>query len=337
MNNLIVIITLLMSLNVGFSPGLKKEVVSTSGRQLLVNDAPYFIKGICYNPVPKGATKTDFSSIDQDLALMVEAGINTIRVYAPIDNRIVLDKIEAVGLKIIIGFGFNQNGFFDILSGSYKDYIEKYKSHKAILLWELGNEYNYHPEWFGGDIANWYSALNEAAQQIQALDANHPVATAHGELPNKLALTSCPNIDVWGMNVYRWDKPGTIFKQWEAISEKPMYLSEAGGDSFMKIAAQGYEKGPNQKAQAQANAKILDAILAASEITSGVTLFAFSDEWWKAGMPAQQDAGGWAPNSSGVPYDGTPNEEYWGIVDVDRNKKATFEVVKERFVTFSPK
>lgn len=47
---------------------------------------------------------------------------------------------------------------------------------------------------------------------------------------------------------------------------------------------------PNQKAQA--NAKILDAILAASEITSGVTLFAFSDEWWKAGMPAQQDAGG---------------------------------------------
>ncbi len=337
MNNLIVIITLLMSLNVGFSPGLKKEVVSTSGRQLLVNDAPYFIKGICYNPVPKGATKTDFSSIDQDLALMVEAGINTIRVYAPIDNRIVLDKIEAAGLKIIIGFGFNQNGFFDILSGSYKDYIEKYKSHKAILLWELGNEYNYHPEWFGGDIANWYSALNEAAQQIQALDANHPVATAHGELPNKLALTSCPNIDVWGMNVYRWDKPGTIFKQWEAISEKPMYLSEAGGDSFMKIAAQGYEKGPNQKAQAQANAKILDAILAASEITSGVTLFAFSDEWWKAGMPAQQDAGGWAPNSSGVPYDGTPNEEYWGIVDVDRNKKATFEVVKERFVTFSPK
>ena len=49
----------------------------------------------------------------------------------------------------------------------------------------------------------------------------------------------------------------------------------------------------------------------------------------------QQDIGGWAPNSSGVPYDGAPNEEYWGIVDIDRNKKETFEVIKEKFLNFS--
>ena len=41
--------------------------------------------------------------------------------------------------------------------------------------------------------------------------------------------------------------------------------------------------------------------------------------------------GGWAPNSSGVPYDGTANEEFWGIVDIERNKKKTFEVIKELF------
>ena len=40
---------------------------------------------------------------------------------------------------------------------------------------------------------------------------------------------------------------------------------------------------------------------------------------------------GWAPNSSGVPYDGSPNEEYWGIVDIDRNKKQTFDVVKKAY------
>ena len=55
----------------------------------------------------------------------------------------------------------------------------------------------------------------------------------------------------------------------------------------------------------------------------------------EAGNPNEQDIGGWAPNSSGVPYDGTPNEEYWGIVDINRNKKETFEVIKERFVNFS--
>jgi beta-galactosidase GanA len=45
------------------------------------------------------------------------------------------------------------------------DYVKKYKDHDAILLWELGNEYNYHPEWFDGDIANWYNALNDASKK----------------------------------------------------------------------------------------------------------------------------------------------------------------------------
>ena len=63
-------------------------------------------------------------------------------------------------------------------------------------------------------------------------------------------------------------------------------------------------------------------------------MFSFTDGLWKAGNPNQQDVGGWAPNSSGVPYDGAPNEEFWGIVDIDRNKKQTFEVLKERFVNF---
>jgi hypothetical protein len=32
-----------------------------------------------------------------------------------------------------------------------------------------------------------------------------------------------------------------------------------------------------------------------------------------------------------VPYDGSPNEEYWGIVHIDRSKKKTFDIVKEAF------
>ena len=38
-----------------------------------------------------------------------------------------------------------------------------------------------------------------------------------------------------------------------------------------------------------------------------------------------------SPNSGGVPYDGAPNEEWWGIVDIDRNKKLTFDVVKQAY------
>ncbi len=309
----------------------KTDIVTVSGRQILVNDVPYIIKGICYHPVPKGSEKRDFGNLTEDLALMAEAGINTIRVYEPIDDKAVLDEIDAAGIKIIMGFGYNQNGNFDILSGTFVDYVNKYKDHKAILLWELGNEYNYHPEHFEGDLKNWYTALNNAAEIIHKNDLSHPVTTAHGELPDALALSLCPNIDVWGMNVYRWDEPGEIYSQWNAVSEKPMYLSEAGGDSYMTIAKQGYEQGENEKAQAAANAKIMESVFNNLDVCSGVALFSFTDGWWKAGNNEAQDVGGWAPNSTGVPYDGTPNEEYWGIVDIDRNKKETFDIVKIKY------
>ena len=311
------------------------NVVEVSGRQLIVDNTPYFMKGVFYHPVLRGETERNFSTIDQDLELISEAGINTIRVYAPIDDIEVLDKIDAAGLKLIVSFGYNQKGVYDILSGTFLDYIMKYKDHNSILIWELGNEYNYHPEWFGGDIQNWYNALSQATDQIHDIDPNHPVATAHGDMPDKQALASNPNIDIWGLNVYRWDQPQSVFKEWQTVSDKPVYLSEAGADSYMKISKAGFKQGENQRAQAVANAKIIDAVLDRSDVASGIFVFSFTDGLWKAGNPNEQDIGGWAPNSSGVPYDGTPNEEYWGIVDINRNKKETFEVIKERFVNFS--
>ena len=241
------------------------DVVTTSERQILLNDSPYIIKGICYHPVPKGSDKRDFGNLDEDLELMQEAGINTIRVYEPIDDKNVLDKIESAGIKLVLGFGYNQDGKFDILSGTLIDYVNTYKDHGAILMWELGNEYNYHPEWFDGDIKNWYTAMNNAAKLIHETDPNHPVTTAHGELPDSLALSMGENIDVWGMNVYRWDDPSSIFSQWRDVSSKPMYLSEAGGDSYMTITRDNYEEGYNEKAQADANKNILNAIFKAQK------------------------------------------------------------------------
>lgn len=340
MRELIYIATALF-LGISFNSCTSREqvadVVTTSGRQLLVNDEPYLIKGVCYKPVPKGSDKEDFSGLSRDLKLMVEAGINTIRVYSPIKEKAVLDEIHASGIKLIIGFGYNQDGYYDILSGSFIDYVNTYKSHPAILLWELGNEYNFHPEYFEGSLENWYEALNNAAKMIHGSDPAHPVTTAHGELPDSLALTMCPDVDIWGLNVYRWDNPGTIFDEWKAVSDKPMYLSEAGADSYMTISAHGYDAGENELVQADANRIILDEIFDRSDICSGVTLFAFSDEWWKAGNNDSQDPGGWAPESSGVPYDGTANEEYWGIVDINRTKKLTFEVVRQKYSSLQRK
>ena len=181
---------------------------------------------------------------------------------------------------------------------------------------------------FGGNINVWYDALNNTASAIQALDKNHPVATAHGEIPTEEVLIANPNIDIWGVNVYRWDQPGSLIEEWEKRSTLPLYFSEAGADSFMAAEKDTYSVGVNEDAQADATAVILDQIFSRKDLINGVTLFSFTDGWWKAGNPDQQDQGGWAPFSTGVPYDGAPNEEYWGIVDIDRKKKKAYHVVK---------
>ena len=312
------------------SSGIHAQInpVYTKGAQLFINDNPYLIKGICYHPVPKGKEKRSFESLNQDIALMLEAGINTVRVYEPVDDFAVLDQLHAAGIKLIVGFGYNQNGVYDIATGTVLDYVKKYKDHPAILFWELGNEYNYHPEWFGGNINVWYVALNNTASAIQALDKNHPVATAHGEIPTEEVLIANPNIDIWGVNVYRWDQPGSLIEEWEKRSTLPLYFSEAGADSFMAAEKDAYSVGVNEDAQADATAVILDQIFSRKDLINGVTLFSFTDGWWKAGNPDQQDQGGWAPFSTGVPYDGAPNEEYWGIVDIDRKKKKAYHIVK---------
>ena len=328
MKKLIVFISLILALLAQTTNVNKVEI---ENNKLNVNGAEYFIKGICYDPVPIGKTKRSFNTIDKDLLLMQEVGINTIRVYSPIDDLAILNKIDEAGIKVITSFGYNQNGYYDILNGTYIDYINKYKDHNAMLLWELGNEYNYHPEWFNMNIDNWYLAMNNAAKKIKQIDKNHPVSTAHGEIPNKKAREMGSNIDIWGINVYRWDDPTPLIEEWEKVSNLPLYFSETGSDSYMTKDYNEFKKGINEDAQAAANHNIIKNVFKMKDRLTGIIIFQFVDGLWKAGNPEIQDIGGWAPNSIGVPYDGSPNEEFWGIVDINRNKKKTFEVIKKFF------
>ena len=98
-----------------------------------------------------------------------------------------------------------------------------------------------------------------------------------------------------------------------------------------------YKMGVNEKAQSDANTIILNEILDNAILNEGAFIFQFADGLWKAGNPKNQDTGGSAPNSDGTPYDGTANEEYWGIVDINRNKKITFDVIKDAYVNFDIK
>ena len=99
-----------------FASSVHSIEVTISNNTLLVNNNPFYMKGICYHPVEIGKTKRNFINLEEDLLLMQEAGINTVRVYEPIDDVAVLDLFKKAGIKVVISFGYNQQGKFDIAS-----------------------------------------------------------------------------------------------------------------------------------------------------------------------------------------------------------------------------
>jgi hypothetical protein len=299
-----------------FSLQLFSQTVYVEDRKIFVDDQEYRINGICYARGEGNGENSGFSYTD-DIPLLVDANINTIRTYAAITNSAELNAFANAGIKVIMML--NEN--------SYVWYVNQFKDHPAILMWEFGNEFNYHPEWFGNNIQNWYNVLENCASTVKSIDPNHPVSTGHGEVPTTQALTSCPSVDVWGMNIYRWLSPDSAIDELAAQTEKAMYISEAGADSYNSNSG-----SENEAQQAQATEIILNAIIEKSDLCVGVTLFEFCDEWWKAGDPNQQDAGGF---SNAIPYDNYANEEYWGIVTRNREPKQSYYVVQEIYESTS--
>ncbi len=302
--------------------------VSIQNRDLLVDGNKYSIKGICYHPIKKGNNRydgVDFSNLDKDIQLMKDAGINTVRIYVPIDNENFYDKLNTAGMKVIVGIPSydDTKKYSDITSKSYLTFIEKYKNHPAILMWELGNEYNYHPEWFENNINNWYTMLNSAAVEIHSRDSSHPVATAHGEVPTSSVLAKCPDIDVWGMNIYRWDDPSPAIDEFAERSEKCFYLSESGADSYNKS-----KSAEDQEMQANATANILSGVNSRANICSGIALFSFTDGWWKAPSGNSDNTQDPAGFDIGVAYDHSSNEEWFGVVDINRVPKKAYDTLK---------
>jgi len=311
--------------------------ITIDGRFLLVDNEPYEIRGVAWNPVPQGGTHPqdlDFSGYaDIDIPLMQEMGINTVRTYEPIVDTVVLDKLHAAGI-MVVNSAYNWGGN-DVYS--VDPIVNAVKGHPAILMWSVGNEWNYNGLYIGLDAEAAASRVNDVAQRIKTIDPDTPVATIYGELPGTSLVDQLEHVDVWGVNVYRGISFGDLFDQWHLISDRPMFIGEYGADAYNANDdgsgdAVGYDPESQNAAVVALTQEIFDNIVDEDQAGNqrgvlGGTFFEWADEWWKAGNPDQQDIGGSAPG--GGPYpDATFNEEYWGIVDIDRNQRCGFYNLK---------
>ena len=296
--------------------------------------APYDIRGISWSPADRGDGQPQASAFtdaaDRDLPLMRDANINTIKTYGPVE-KVVLDKMLAHGILAIITLVVRGNE-------DYAGNVMALRAHPAVLMWVVGNEWNQNQLFGGCSGDGCYTRINEIARAIKALDPNHPVATSfapRGNVPTDDDLRRLDAIDVWGLNVY--SQPGFFnrFSDWRLATQrtgirKPFFMSEYGADAYDNRTGR-----PDEAAQAaalrQQTAEIRGQLSARNPAFPclGGTPFEWNDEWWKFGSWTVQDRGGFA--NVGVAPDGYANEDWWGVVDIDRRPRAAYQALREQY------
>ena len=127
--------------------------------------------------------------------------VNTVRVYAPLDEDAavsmqILDECYRRGIMVILTVAASKD---DLDSGRYLETVTRYQNHPAILMWALGNEWNFNT-YYGSTMAEARLKTNEAAQQIKARDTHHPVSSVLGDRFLE-PPTRCSPGDAWHAGV----------------------------------------------------------------------------------------------------------------------------------------
>ena len=176
----------------------QKVFIRKDGDQytLYRNGIPYLIKGAA------GA---------EHLRELHEAGGNTIRIWDTLNLGKVLDSAYANNIAVIAGLPMPVSTFLDFYSDTsktaaqyhaFRNIVNRYKSHPALLMWCLGNEvdFPYKPR-FG----TFYKVYNHLLAMIHQEDPDHPVTTALVTF-NKRCIYNIrfkvPNLDLISFNIF---------------------------------------------------------------------------------------------------------------------------------------
>ncbi|KAB2644933.1 MAG: hypothetical protein DVB29_00380 [Verrucomicrobia bacterium] len=333
-----------------------KEGVFISGRQLLVHGEPFIMKGICYSPVRKGGnfpedlminnpTVKDLAVIQHDFQMMHAAGINTIRTYFPIIDSRILKLLTKYQLRTIVPVLSSHQTSFQNLSST----ITLLKNHPSTLIWEIGNEWDInffyskkmdlkHPQGLG--FQDSLKLVKNSATYIKLLDKRHPVSTGVSArvLKNRshlAQLAQLDSVDLFGINIYHGLSFGNRLDQWASHMTKPLYIGECGADAFNTLI-NAEDDASQEIATRCLITEILNNLSAVNpkNVLIGGCIFEWNDEWWKDpnGSPLTHDNGGIVAPGEGPYPDYVFNEEWWGIVDIDRHPRPAYTPLKELYL-----
>lgn len=293
------------------------------------------------------------AALDAEMALLKNMGVNTIRIYTGIPPKWIRYIYERYGIYTILNHSFGRYGLTldgtwvqhtdyqdprvqKLLMAEVTQMVKKYKDTPGLLMYLLGNENNYGLFWEGAETSDipeeerkstqhaypMYRLFNKATLAMKSLDDSHPVAMCNGDLLFiEIIAKECPDIDIFGTNMYRGKSFGDAFERVKKLLNKPLLFTEFGADAFNAL-----DNREDQKSQAEYLVSNWKEIyenaygVGKTGIALGGFTFQFSDGWWKTGQTKNLDihdnAASWS--NGGYKYDyrkgvNNMNEEWFGI------------------------
>ena len=335
--------------------GLKLKV---NGKDYIVNGMnwDYYPIGTTYSySIWQQPENIIQAALDAEMTLLKDMGVNSIRVYTGIPKKWIEYIYTNYGIYTMLNhtfgrYGLTLNGSWvanteyadaktrELLLNEVKQLASDYKNTKGLLLFLLGNENNYGLVWEGAETENipvkekkstiskraraLYKLFNEAAVAMKTIDNSHPITLCNGDLQYlDLIAKECPDVDIFGANIYRGKSFGDVFEKVKKKYGKPILFTEFGSDALN--ATTNLE---NQNAQAfilKENWKEIYENAAGTGKSGnciGGFTFQFSDGWWKYGQTKNLDIhdsnASWV--NGGYSFDfvkgkNNMNEEWFGI------------------------
>ncbi|MEL6926342.1 MAG: glycoside hydrolase family 2 TIM barrel-domain containing protein, partial [Bacteroidota bacterium] len=297
------------------------------------------------------------AALDAEMSLLKNMGVNTIRVYTGIQPKWITYIYEKYGIYTMLNHSFGRYGLTlngawvavtdyrnkatqDLLMKEVTELAKVYKNTPGLLLFLLGNENNYGLFWAGAETEDFpddeeekkfigesrgrpmYKLMNDAAKKMKAIDPSHPVAMCNGDvLFLDIVAEECPDVDIYGTNVYRGVSFGDIFQVVKDKYDKPIMFTEFGADAFN--AAENQEDQASQAYYMVGNWKEIyenAAGLGRTGNSIGGFTFQFSDGWWKYGQTKNLDVHDNNASWTNGGYDrdladgeNNMNEEWFGV------------------------
>ena len=307
--------------------------VQLVGKELFVDGRRFEVKSVGYQPVPIGqpisreivvSIYTDPVILARDMAMLRGMNVNTIRTWSQVPDATLLDACYNNGVEpihVVMGYWLPTDGSVDYsdpgaisaIKADFQAYVAQFKNHPAVLAWGIGNENNLA---YTGDIADWYALANELAHTAYLEEGAdyHPALIVNGGMRHfgdtQLGSddVSLSFVDMWGHNAYPGASWHCYFDYYERLSAKPLLLTEFGIDAYDNRVGAEYQSVQAAYVTAQWRGLRQHAV--------GASVMAYSDEWWKADAPWSHDPGGYGTHFH---PDGFSNEEWWGMVAVQKN------------------